>query len=314
MLSYDDKTIKSIIHRFMNLEKTIKISACSENDVYSLITYLRYESTILFHLGKVEYIFYPRLKEAVLTPCYLYSKAEYEALVAQLTATVQKIRDRICVAPTMLERELSIHDALCTKVTYADDGHESHSIVGPLLYHRGVCDGISKTAKVLLQECGIKSHVIFGTAITANRQPEPHAWNVVCLNGNWYHLDVTFDNTLSNHNIRYDYFNISTDAITADHTIDATSIANRIHCVNDNDLYILNHKYFDTTLKLKEYLHQCIRQRQCNIQIRVAKEIFEKDVIKTFHQAISSVRRNICYEQSINPARNVYVWSIQYRK
>lgn len=313
MLSYDDKAIKSIIHRFMNFEKTIKIPALSKNDVCSLIAYLRYESTILFHLGEVEYVFYPRLKEAILKPCYLYSKTEYETLVTQLTITVQKIRDQICVAPTMLERELSIHDALCSKASYADDGDESHSIVGPLLYHRGVCDGISKTAKVLLQESGIKSHVVFGTAIGTGGD-EPHAWNVVCLNGKWYHLDVTFDNTLSNDNVRYDYFNIPTEEIIVDHTIDATSAANKVDCVDSNDFYVLNNRYFDSVLKLKEYLHQCISQGECSVQIRAAKELSEKDIVKTFHHVASSARGSIYYEQNINSARNVYVWSIKYNK
>lgn len=313
MLSYDQKVIKSIIHRFMNFEKTIKIPVFSEKDVCSLIAYLRYESTILFHLGEVEYVFYPQLKEAVLKPCYLYSKTKYETLVTQLTTAVQKIRDQICVAPTMLGRELSIHDALCTKVTYADDGDDSHSIVGPLLHHRGVCDGISKTAKVLLQECGIESHVVFGTAIVTGGD-EPHAWNVVCLNGKWYHLDVTFDNTLSNDNVRYDYFNIPTKEIIVDHTIDASSAANKVDCVDSNDFYVLNNRYFDSVLKLKEYLHQCISQGECSVQIRAAKELSKKDIVKTFYHAASSARGSIYCEQSINSARNVYVWSIKYNK
>lgn len=312
MLSYDDKIIKSIIHRFMNFEKTVKISAFSENDVCALIAYLRYESTILFHLGEVEYVFYPRLKEAILKPCYLYSKVEYEMLVTQLSTTVQKIRDQICVAPTMLERELSIHDALCSKVIYADDGDESHSIVGPLLHHRGVCDGISKTAKVLLQECGMKSHVVFGTAITTGGKPEPHAWDIVHLNGHWYHLDITFDNTLSSGNVRYDYFNIPTAEIIVDHAIDTSSEANKVDCIDNNDFYVLNNKYFDSVLKLKEYLHQCIAQGECSVQIRAAKELLEKDVVKTFRHAALSAKGGVYYEQSINSAGNVYVWSIKY--
>lgn len=312
MLSYDDKVIKSIIHRFMNFEKSIKIPAVSEADVCSLIAYLRYESTILFHLGEVEYFFYPRLKEAVLKPCYLYSKTEYEALVTQLATTVQKIRDQICVVPTMLERELSIHDALCAKVTYADDGGESHSIIGPLLHHRGVCDGISKTAKVLLQECGIKSHVVFGTAMGTNGTPEPHAWNVVHLDGNWHHLDITFDNTLSNDYIRYDYFNVPTDEIIVDHTLDPSSVGNKINCIDCIDFYVLKNTYFDSKQKLKEYLHQCICQSKSNIQIRVAKEISKKDVVKAFDHIISSTDKEIYYKQSINLARNIYAWSIKY--
>ncbi len=312
MLSYEDKAIKCLIHEFMNFEKSVKIPAASEKDACSLIAYLRYESAILFHLGEVKYIFYSRRKEAVLNPCYLYTKKEYEAMVSQLAATVQKIRNQICIAPTMLERELRIHDALCANVTYADDGDESHSIVGPLLHHRGVCDGISKTAKVLLQECGIESHVIFGTAISTDGHPEPHAWNVVCLNGKWYHLDITFDNTLSNNSIRYDYFNIPTDEITEDHTIDASSLANKVDCVNRNDYYALNNTYFDSILKLKEYLHRCFAQGKRNIQIRVVNGILEKDVLKVFLNVVSSAGKSIQYEQSINPARNVFAWSIKY--
>ena len=314
MLSYDDKVINNIIHSFMNFEKSIKIPASTETDVCSLIAYLRYESTILFHLGEVKYVFYPRFKEAVLTPCYLYSKKDYETIVSQLAATVQKIRDQICTSPINIEREMRIHDALCTNVTYADDGSESHSIVGPLLHHRAVCDGISKTAKVLLQECGIKSHVVFGTAVGTSGTPEPHAWNVACLNGKWYHLDITFDNTLSSDNIRYDYFNIPSNEILIDHTIDQTSIGIGINCIDDIDYYVLQRSYFNAELKLKEYLHQCIMQRNEHIQIRADKRIAEKNVIKAFQNAVSSAGKSINYEQSINSVRNIYTWSIKYNR
>ncbi len=221
MLSYDEKAIKRMINQFMNFEKTIKICVNAEHDISSLIAYLRYESTILFHVREVNYIFYPTRKEATLYPNYIYTKSEYDTMVVKMTAIVEKIRGEILSSThSLYERELCVHDALCTNVQYADVGEESHSIVGPLLWHKGVCDGISKAAKVLLQECGIKAHVISGTAVTDAGQYEPHAWNIVCINGKWYHLDITFDNTLSNNSIRYDYFNITTNKIMTDHTID----------------------------------------------------------------------------------------------
>lgn len=114
--------------------------------------------------------------DAMLYPNYIYTKSEYDSMVGKITTIVEKIRCQIINGSySLYERELSIHDALCTKVSYADMGNESHSIVGPLLYHKGVCDGISKAAKVLLQECGIKSHVILGTTTTSERSTEHHA-------------------------------------------------------------------------------------------------------------------------------------------
>ena len=45
-----------------------------------------------------------------------------------------------------------------------------------------------------------------------------HAWNVVRIDGQYYHLDATFDNTLSRNNlIRYDYVNLSDKQIFRDH-------------------------------------------------------------------------------------------------
>lgn len=89
----------------------------------------------------------------------------------------------------------------------AEDDLQSHSIVGPVLRGRGVCDGISKTAKMLFQVLGGKAHVIDGVAKNAaSFSYEPHAWNLVRTNQRWYHWDITFDNTISGNSICYDYF------------------------------------------------------------------------------------------------------------
>ena len=45
-----------------------------------------------------------------------------------------------------------------------------------------------------------------------------HAWNVIKIGGQYYHLDATFDNTLSKDDtIRYDYVNLSDKQIARDH-------------------------------------------------------------------------------------------------
>lgn len=44
-----------------------------------------------------------------------------------------------------------------------------------------------------------------------------HAWNIVQLGGQCYHLDATFDNSLSKYGTRYDYFNLDDTKIFRDH-------------------------------------------------------------------------------------------------
>ncbi len=305
---------KIIVSALMKCSKTINVEVASEIELLTLLSDLRYNHPILFHLGEVEYVFRPRLKEAVLKPCYLYSKTEYEMLVTQLAATVQKIRDQISVAPTMLDRELSIHDALCTKVTYADDGDKSHSIVGPLLYHRGVCDGISKTAKVLLQECGIKSHVIFGNAIATNGNYEPHAWNVVYLNDCWYHLDVTYDNTLSNNNIRYDYFNVSDEMLKRDHVVGNDSKYVNITCKKSMDYYELTNRTFCDLDSLRLYIGFSVNNKCDNIQARLICATTTKELELLFISELSRNRINASFVMKYNEYSGVCCWEITYKK
>ena len=48
-------------------------------------------------------------------------------------------------------------------------------------------------------------------------------WNMVKVDGKWYHMDVTWDDPLTSDGrpmLRYDYFLISEAKIREDHTID----------------------------------------------------------------------------------------------
>ena len=85
----------------------------------------------------------------------------------------------------------------------------SHEIIGPLGQGVGVCEGIAKAVKVLLDALGVWCVI----AICGNN-PEKgikyrHTWNIVRIGGAYYHLDTTFDNTLGKsdkvEDIRYDY-------------------------------------------------------------------------------------------------------------
>ena len=67
--------------------------------------------------------------------------------------------------------------------------------------------------KLLLCYAGIESTVISGAS-----QGVAHAWNAVLLDGEWYYLDATWNDT--EQHIRYDYFNVSSEVLQVDHTID----------------------------------------------------------------------------------------------
>ncbi len=100
------------------------------------------------------------------------------------------------------QREKYVHDALAEKVEYDLAGMMNQSAYSGLVTARTVCAGYSRAFQYLLQQLGIPCYYCTGSA------GENHAWNIVCLNGEYYNADVTWDDT---DELTYDYFN-RTDA------------------------------------------------------------------------------------------------------
>lgn len=69
---------------------------------------------------------------------------------------------------------------------------EAHTIVGPLLNHYAVCAGITKAFKLICDQLGIGCFYLRGEGL-GDQGWGPHSWNVVYLDGAFYHVDITFD-------------------------------------------------------------------------------------------------------------------------
>ena len=69
-----------------------------------------------------------------------------------------------------------------------------------LVWRNAECGGYAKAFKVLMDRVGINCYIASGKNPTTG---STHAWNVVELNGNWYHVDCTWD-SFSAVNV-YDY-------------------------------------------------------------------------------------------------------------
>lgn len=91
--------------------------------------------------------------------------------------------------------------------TYAKH-YENHSIYGVLINGQAVCEGYSKSAKLLFNKSGIESEVI---------RSSNHGWNYVKINGNYYEIDLTWDDRDDEATLYpYMYFNITNNEILKD--------------------------------------------------------------------------------------------------
>ena len=88
-----------------------------------------------------------------------------------------------------LEKMLYLHDYLVREVDYDLSEVFPNCVYHPegvFVYRSAVCQGYAEAYSLLLTRLGYESRVVSSSAMN-------HAWNMVKLDGAWYHVDATWD-------------------------------------------------------------------------------------------------------------------------
>lgn len=109
-------------------------------------------------------------------------------------------------------RALWLHDWLIYNADY-DESYTYYYADGVLLHGTGVCQSYALAYDLLLHEIGIESLYITGTT-----SGDDHAWNLVKLDGSWYHVDCTWDDPVGGGCEGHAYFGLSDEQMAADHS------------------------------------------------------------------------------------------------
>ena len=118
--------------------------------------------------------------------------------------------------PFMVERERAIHDYICKNTTYDESAPYNQSAYSVIVLHRSVCAGYSRAFQYLMNRAGLTCYYVPGTTTDSSIAGEDgaHAWNIVYLDGEYYNIDVLWDDTASETYGEdvYPFFNLSDSA------------------------------------------------------------------------------------------------------
>lgn len=208
----------AMLAAFAALAPTARVTRLPDRDLADVFARLKLDRPDIFYVKDYTYRFTDDADFVELRPVYLFEKGK---LLTQKQALEARVRRLLApaVGGTEAEREWFVHDFIVKNVRYDKLKKEySHEVIGPLTTGVGVCEGIAKTVKLLCGELGLECIVVLSEADPASGVKYRHAWNLVRQNGQWYHLDATFDNTLSQNSApRCDYYNLSDAAAFRDH-------------------------------------------------------------------------------------------------
>lgn len=156
-------------------------------------------------------------------PIVLADRQKINDQIIEFADKINAILSYIPSNVSELQREIRIYEYITDTVTYdeeavpafeRDPDYLSHSFsaYGAACKGLAVCEGYVKLFQYLCYNSGINV-----TPVESDKTMQ-HMWAAVNIDNNWYMADITWDDTDNALICAYEYFNVTTKYLSADHT------------------------------------------------------------------------------------------------
>ena len=147
-------------------------------------------------------------------PSYTVSREERESLQAQVEEAAADYLAQIPLEASDYEKVKRVYELLIERVRYDLDSEENQNILSVFLHGESVCSGFASATQYLLSLLDVPCMTVYGTS-----RGEPHAWNLVDIDGEPYYVDVTWGSALSGTvgDCSYAYLNLNDRDVEATH-------------------------------------------------------------------------------------------------
>jgi hypothetical protein len=308
------KLYKKLASGMRLFSKSISLPIRPINEIGMVYEYVCYDNPDMFCVSGISYRNDLYKKRCVIQPTYKHKRL----FALEKTKTVQEFLHNFDAAMTKsdYEKALYVHDYCLDNFKYDYSGGEhANSILGCILNRAAVCEGIAKFAKLALDYLGIESIFVPGKATDplGGQDVENHAWNIVNIEGRFYHLDITFDMTISEQSKRYDYFCLSDEDIKKDHSM----IADVPRCeTKGKDYYSLNKLAVKGPKGLESFIGSNLKQGNRKIVVKLLDAKFSEKLLEKIskiaqNQCSAINKRSVAIEMRYNASQMIF--EIHYR-
>jgi len=175
---YDSST--SVYNHLENWDTEFEIDYYN-SDVLELVKDIAKKDDYLTR--SISQLIYERVGDrAIVKVTYRTTKEQEEYINEELTKIVNSI---ITNNMSDFDKIKTINKYIADRYKY-DDSLVSNNVYSALTTGKTTCQGYAMTAYKMLNLAGIENKIVVG-----DLDGVPHGWNLVKLNGKWYHLDTT---------------------------------------------------------------------------------------------------------------------------
>lgn len=191
-LDYDARmqdAYNSVVDTIMNFESSTHIPlTISEIDYVKVLEAVRCEQLMLFYLedrtlGEFDNFTHSYTIEFT----YKYTVDEMNVMLKETEQAAMDIISQLDDDMSDYEKLKFLHDYLVLNVESSVDSEFADSVYGALVDKKALCEGYAKAFSYLCNLCGIENMIVTGYTNV------DHMWNMVKLNGSWYHIDIGWD-------------------------------------------------------------------------------------------------------------------------
>lgn len=132
---------------------------------------------------------------------YLYSEEQIQKIEQKMD---EIIGNEINFKDSFYDQIKTIHDYIINHTKYdvtrnenGESEYLSYLAYGPLFEGYATCNGYTDTMAIFLNRLGLPNYKIATTPEDLENANEGHVWNAVKLDGEWLHLDLTWDDPVS---------------------------------------------------------------------------------------------------------------------
>lgn len=152
------------------------VSFLFDNPRYSFMCSTKYGSSYMAYLASININ-------------YKWSPSNYQSMLSEIDAEVAKICAKINPSWSDIQKILWVNDYMCDVYEY-DYDLVNDDLYSMIYYQKGTCQGYTKLFKAIMDNLGIECSFSSSDQIA-------HVWNIVKVDGKWYHIDVTWNDNPS---------------------------------------------------------------------------------------------------------------------
>jgi len=242
-LSDNEKALYTAVYRgVLEHEDEIALPYDADGESYSRIYCLiEKQEGGLFWLDSTYYTA-QKLRDASIV-YRTEDNTERERMAGKLEKAVQVAFSGVPEGAGEFELALYIHDYIINKCRYTTSGLNTFgaTVYGCLVDGEAHCEGYAKAFQYLCAQVGIECVVV--TGVTSDG--ENHAWNQVEIDGEWFNVDVTWDDLDVETGGRHLYFMCDDEFMSKSHTAEVAYFT-PFECNSESSWFTRKGLFIDT--------------------------------------------------------------------